>query len=205
MNFALPATSWTSARALLRNETSDLHAAVDRGFSLLLTAGLDGYRSFLRATAAAVLPLEHALATAGVADLLADWPERARSAALLADLAAVGIDEPEIPALSGWRDEAGLFGALYVLEGSRLGARVLRQRLSAADVPRLAGITQYLCHGEDRPLWPRFLACLEASPAVRRAPAAAVAGARAAFVLFAQAAAGVAVACTASSGAAHGR
>jgi heme oxygenase len=69
-------------------------------------------------------------------------------------------------------------GAAYVLEGSRLGASVLRPRVPDG-MP-----TRYLRHGEDGRLWSSFLKRLEEADCVRRRPQVAKAGALAAFSLF---------------------
>jgi heme oxygenase (biliverdin-IX-beta and delta-forming) len=160
-----------------------LHAVVDARFTPMLGAGETGYRSFLLASATAVFALEQALA-ADMNAILPDWAQRSRTAALRADLADLGVvDVPAAPPplLAG---EARQFGALYVLEGSRLGAKLLLPELLAHGSSRVRAATRYLRHGEGRRLWPSFLAHLESSEAVRRRPDDAIAGARAAFALF---------------------
>jgi heme oxygenase (biliverdin-IX-beta and delta-forming) len=173
-----------SMRALLRASTARLHAVVDARFAPMLGSGEAGYRSFLLASAAAVLALEQALLAADVDAILPDWAQRARTAALRADLADLGIIDVPVappPLLAG---EARQFGALYVLEGSRLGAKLLLPELLARGSTRVQAATRYLRHGEGRRLWPSFLAQLESSQATRRRPDDAIAGARAAFALF---------------------
>ena len=117
--------------------------------------------------------------------LLPDWNERSRSAALDADLAELGIPCPPVATAPRLDGEAFLFGVLYVLEGSRLGARLLTRQILANGDPHLRRATRYLRHGEGKPFWQTFLARLEASIAVRRSPERAVAGAVAAFACFA--------------------
>ena len=173
-----------STRALLRASTARLHAVVDARFAPMLRSGEAGYRSFLLASAAAVFPLEQALLAADVDAVLPDWAQRTRSAALRADLADLGVTDVPVappPLLAG---EARQFGALYVLEGSRLGAKLLLPELLARGGTRVRAATRYLRHGEGRRLWPSFLAYLESSEAARRCPDDAIAGARAAFALF---------------------
>lgn len=72
-------------------------------------------------------------------------------------------------------------GLLYVLEGSRLGARVLARRVRRAgsDLP-----LAYLAHGEDEDLWRSFLTWLEARPKVGLRTDEAEAGARYGFRCF---------------------
>lgn len=173
-----------SMRARLRASTAGLHAVVDARFVPMLGCGEAGYRSFLRASAAAVFALEQALLAADVDAILPDWAQRARTAALRADLADLGVIDVPVappPLLAG---EARQFGALYVLEGSRLGAKLLLPELLARGGTRVRAATRYLRHGEGRRLWPSFLAQLESSQATRRCPDDAIAAARAAFALF---------------------
>ena len=172
-----------SLRDYLRAATAAHHPAVDARFGALLDRGESGYARFLEASAEGVFPLEQALADAGVAMLLADWPRRARSAALAADLADLGASLPAPVDPPAVRGEAGILGVLYVLEGSRLGAAMLTKRLAAHPSARVRGATRYLRHGESG-FWASFLAVLEKSEAARRNPAAVVAGARTAFALF---------------------
>ena len=157
---------------------------VDARFAPMLGSAETGYRSFLLASAAAVFPLEQALLAAKVDAIVPDWARRSRTAALRADLADLGIiDVPAAPPPL-LAEEARQFGALYVLEGSRLGAKLLLPELLARGSTRVQAATRYLRHGEGHWLWPSFLAYLESSEAARRCPDDAIAGARAAFALF---------------------
>lgn len=171
-------------RALLRGSTAGLHAAVDARFAPLLSCGEAGYRSFLLASAAAVLPLEQALLPAGVGSLLPDWTRRTRTAALRADLADLGVTDVALPPPPPLAGAARVFGALYVLEGSRLGARLLVPDLLAGGNTRVQAATRYLRHGEGHRLWQSFVAHLESSRPVRERSDEAIAGARMAFALF---------------------
>ena len=102
----------------------------------------------------------------------------------IADLADLGLSVPSAarpPSLGG---DANQFGVLYVLEGSRLGAKVLIRLLASPGLQTLFPL-RYLRHGEGLPLWPTFVEQLESSAAVRRSPADAIAGAHTAFGWFA--------------------
>jgi heme oxygenase len=171
-------------RALLRNSTAGLHAAVDARFAPLFDAGEAGYRSFLFASASAVFPLEQALLTAGVGSLLPDWTRRTRTAALRADLADLGVTDVALATAPPLAGAAQMFGALYVLEGSRLGAKMLVGDLLAGGSERIQAATRYLRHGEGHRLWQSFLTHLETSQPARACPGEAIAGARMAFALF---------------------
>lgn len=144
-----------SRRALLREATGPQHRALDEQLAGLDLGDADSYRSFLEATAAALVPLETLLASSGVAVEVLDWDRRRRTDQVRADLLALGgrVQPLDIEMTALSRDE--LFGVLYVLEGSRLGARVLLQRVPARITAR-----SYLSAG-DHASWPTFLARLE--------------------------------------------
>ena len=116
------------ARAALRAATAAEHREVDAAFSRFRLGDETGYRDFLLAQAAGFLPVEQALDEGGAAKILPDWPQRRRGDLLRADLAALTVTLPEpfsVPAfISG---KASMFGAIYVLEGSRLGGAVLKK------------------------------------------------------------------------------
>lgn len=172
-----------SLRDHLRAATSESHAALDDKVAAWRLQTLSGYGAFLTASAAALAPLEVALETAGVGAWLPDWPGRARRHAVAADLAGLGLRAPEIDtAVVPSRDFGA--GLLYVLEGSRLGARFLARQVRAAD----AGLPlAYLTHGESQDLWRSFLSWLDAIPKVGFRTDAAEEGARYGFQYFSDA------------------
>lgn len=144
------------ARNALRAATADAHRRVDAAFSRFDLATRPGYAGFLAAQAAAFLPLEAALDEAGAAALLDDWPERRRGEALRADLAALNVTLPELfPAPSFLSGKAPLFGAIYVLEGSRLGGAVLK-RAVPREFPR-----RFLDARQPAGSWRRLLQSLD--------------------------------------------
>src|SRR3712207_172129 len=79
----------STRRAALKIATEARHRALDARVATLNLAHADEYRAFLEASAAALLPLEALLTASGAADHIADWPQRLRSPALRADLAAL--------------------------------------------------------------------------------------------------------------------
>jgi heme oxygenase (biliverdin-IX-beta and delta-forming) len=175
-------------RSLLKEATADAHRDLDARLTGLDLASLDGYRRFLEANAAALWPVEDALEAAGVADMFADWPQRARRAAMSADLARVGGELRPLPAMPGL-NRNGVFGALYVLEGSRLGAKYLLRGVAAAADPVVAAATAYLSHGAGQHFWQTYLTALEQEPATASDATEIVAAANSAFAMFAEAAA----------------
>jgi heme oxygenase len=117
-----------NARAALRAATGDAHARVDALFSRFDLTDEGGYRDFLLAQAEGFLPIEAALDEAKAQAVLPDWPERRRGDLLRADLAALNVTPPEpFSAPSFLSVKAPMLGAIYVLEGSRLGGAVLKQ------------------------------------------------------------------------------
>ena len=167
-------------RDRLRAATFQDHAALDAAVSALDFETAFGYAGFLWASAAALIPLELALERAGVGGWLEDWPLRSRRAALALDLADLGVPVP-VSNLQPTPTRAFGVGLLYVLEGSRLGARVLAKRVrgAGADSP-----IAYLTHGDDARPWRSFLTWLEAQPKVGLRTDEAIAGARYGFQCF---------------------
>ena len=163
-------------RAKLRAATADDHRRTEAGFAASLASLPDSYPDFLMA---------HAMAFPAVGAALSarlDWPSWSeRWADLKSDLATLGLAAPRPVALAAAASRAEALGMAYVLEGSRMGSALLLRDLPA-DLPNA-----YLAGGGDRAPWLRLLALLEsASP---EAESGAIAGARAAFAAFGQAAA----------------
>lgn len=118
-----------TARAALRAATAAEHERVDTLFSRYNLEAASGYRLFLLAQAAAFLPVEAALDSAGAGGILGDWPLRKRTALLAADLAALGETPPPPLAAPEFDTPAATIGGLYVLEGSRLGGALLKRTI----------------------------------------------------------------------------
>jgi heme oxygenase (biliverdin-IX-beta and delta-forming) len=162
-----------TAIAELRAATSADHDAVDAGFGDFALGTREGYRDFLTAHAR-ILPLAERLIRPEA--LLDDWA--GRTAALLADLAALGRAAPDELDFALPEGEAARWGALYVMEGSRLGGAVLAKQV-ADDLP-----AAYLGARHGPGGWRALLAKLDeadAGPAWREQ---AVAGAKALFAAY---------------------
>jgi heme oxygenase len=179
-----PSENPEQMRFRLKRATAHAHARLDQGFASPSLQSCSDYSRFLRANAAALLPLEAWLETSGVSGMLPDWNRRRRSAAILADLDDLcAVADPLSLALAPL-SAAATFGVLYVLEGSRLGARYLAATCAASTDTRVRGAMRYLRHGEDDRLWPSFVVSLERSAEVRNAPQDCIAGALEAFAVF---------------------
>lgn len=117
-----------SARQALRDATGFAHGRVDAAYSRFDLASEPGYRVFLLAQAEALRPIERTLDDAGAAAVVPDWPDRRRAHLLLADLADLSVTAPEPFAKPSFiSGTASILGAIYVLEGSRLGGAVLKR------------------------------------------------------------------------------
>lgn len=166
-----------SAHKALRAGTAEAHERVDQLFSRYDLASLGSYRVFLLAQAEAHLPAERALEAGGVERLIVDWPGRRRAALLIEDLAELGVEpgSGEPPRLA---NPAALLGAVYVLEGSRLGGAVLKRGLPEA-APR-----RFLSAPQQPGAWRKLLALLDESLYEAETIAAACAAANQVFGLF---------------------
>lgn len=161
------------ARLALRQATLASHQRVDDLFTSFTLSDARSYASFLKAHARALAPLEAAAR-----------PDASRMALLTQDLAAMGEALPPALDLDEARGEGFRWGALYALEGSRLGGAVLARRVGS-DLPHA-----YLSAVHEKGGWVAFQERLDAAAegggegwldeAVR--------GAEAAFDLFATAA-----------------
>lgn len=121
------------ARAFLRDGTRAEHDRVDALFARLDLSARDDYVRFLVAQWRALQPVEQVLEREGIGALVPGWD--ARAAALQADLHALDAQPHEplpAPSLDG---TPALLGAWYVLEGSRLGGRLLARQVGP-DFPR---------------------------------------------------------------------
>lgn len=177
--------SFPGLRERLRDATADAHRELDARLSSLDLTVMAGYRRFLQASAGALLPLEAALEQADASRMFPDWPERSRRAAIAADLGLLGSAAHStvlVPPLT----PGGVLGTMYVLEGSRLGAKYLLKQVADADDPRINEATSYLGHGAGKRLWQSFLSKLRGEEACDEDEV--IRAARAAFAAFEQAA-----------------
>ncbi|WP_312270901.1 biliverdin-producing heme oxygenase [Pseudomonas sp.] len=155
--------STSSIRERLRQAGGELHQQVDALFSSYRLTDLDGYQTFLVAHAWALFPMEEMLESSGIEAMMPDWKQRRRRFALAEDLAMLGVSVPEYKPLQACSNEATLWGYAYVLEGSRLGGKMIARYVAGSDEPLVRAATHYLSHVPDSgPAgWPAFLAELE--------------------------------------------
>ena len=164
--------------------TRHLHDALDSRLVLSNLASRTGYVNYLLINWACV-SIEVALERAGIDQVLLDWERRRRRIALVKDLEALGVRPPSYAARTIDSDIGSLLGWSYVLEGSRLGGRVILQTIMTSSEPEIAGATGFLRHGGGEQLWESFkieMAKINGDPA---AIVRACTGATAAFRCFA--------------------
>lgn len=115
------------ARLVLRDRTRAQHDATEAAFAVYDLSKRHHYRAFLTAHAIALPGLEIAVTGRG-------WKGFQPRLPLLADdLAALGTWLPT-PMIASDTSDAGAWGVQYVLEGSKLGGRLLSKGLPE-DVP----------------------------------------------------------------------
>ena len=161
-------------RQALRDATMANHQRVDEIYSDFSLDTPAEYGAFLKAHARALMPLEK-LAR----------PDSPRLPQLMDDLAALGEAMPEPLAAEPGQGEAFRWGALYALEGSRLGGAMLERQV-APGLPRA-----YLKSTHRDGSWIAFQQALDAAAdgGGQEWIDSAVQGAEAAFALFAAGAA----------------
>jgi heme oxygenase (biliverdin-IX-beta and delta-forming) len=148
--------------------------------------------TFLEIIAAALLPLEAALVSAHVERLFPDWGRRSRSEAILADIARVGGIVRPSPALEPL-GSGSVLGTMYVLEGSRLGAKAMLRQVLQSQHPEVHEGSVFLSHGSGSNLWQSFDSALELHGLRSSDDRPVVGAARRAFGLFAAAASTIAL------------
>lgn len=167
-----------TATAFLRARTRADHEAVDAAFGGF---GLDtpaGYGAFLTAHARILAVAERVLDPGA---LLPGW--EGRTQALQSDLASLAIAWPAEIDLVLPAGEAARWGAIYVLEGSRLGGLYL-SRAVPEPLPKAYLSAKHVSGG-----WKQFLDRLDQSDTGPAWRAEALAGARALFAAYISAAA----------------
>lgn len=136
--------------AQLRTQTACLHKQIEAHLGLPgAIQTLDDYRAWLSRFLGLYGPLEQSLAR------FSEWgdhrlilPSPNHSTRLAADLQAVGIDPASVPRMPATLlprlpTFAHALGALYVLEGSTLGGRVILRDVEARIGLQITGATQF--------------------------------------------------------------
>lgn len=173
----------TAIRDVISEATQTSHGRLDIALSRLDLAIPVYYEGFLRSQAEALFPIEAALGARGIEDHIPDWQLRVRTPALTRDLETLGISCNPLP-MPDFKSVAEMLGAVYVLEASRMGERVMLARLAEHPDSEAMNATAYLRHGFGKRFWPSFLTLLENHPDALSDPAGVVHGAKIAFAMF---------------------
>lgn len=121
-----------SARFALKEATNEAHETLDAAMSRFDLTDVGDYGRFLTAQAAALFPMEATLDHAGAQVHYHPWQAARRGPALAADMHALGLPIPPPVAIQPIVGEPDIFGTLYVLEGSRLGGKMLARGVPEA-------------------------------------------------------------------------
>ncbi len=166
-------TETLSTVARLRAATASDHDAVDAGFGRYDLSDADDYRAFLIAHAKALPAVE-----AWLAAIPGLGAVRSRETALAEDLAALGEHMPAPMPFDVTPSAAAGWGAMYVVEGSRLGGIMLSRSVPEGMPSAYLG-SKHLS-GE----WRALLAAIDEEPADDAWIEQAIVGAKAAFDLY---------------------
>lgn len=149
-----------SIRDGLIEATASLHRQVDSLFSMDRITTPRGYGAMLMSHAAVVPGTEAFLRRSRHLVDLPRFEERMRTTALENDMRALKLAPASAAPMSFLNSRGAVAGLLYVLEGSRLGATVIRRRLakSGASYP-----TDFLSHGENCGFWQSYLSWLQST------------------------------------------
>ncbi|MCL6697734.1 biliverdin-producing heme oxygenase [Sphingomonas sp. NSE70-1] len=144
-----------SVASIIRSRTRHEHVRTEVIYTDFDLQTRQGYKRFLIAQASASLAVEQSLEKAGVADVVDDWPDRRRSHLIYDDLDELSIGAIRIQPPTSLGSWAEILGAVYVLEGSRLGGKVLRKQVFQS------APTRFLDAQGKPGAWRAFLAELE--------------------------------------------
>ena len=165
------------ARSMLRSSTATEHERVDAAFGNYLLADRAHYIAFLKAQAEAFLPVEAAIDDAQPERMLPDWPSRRRAPLLKRDLAALDVTLEPLAEFPVPTSPEALLGAIYVLEGSRLGGKFLERQI--AD-----GLPREFMSAHDSASWRELVGIIDERLQSTEQIEAAIASARSVFALF---------------------
>jgi heme oxygenase len=151
-------------RTKLRARIAILHTRLDRLVSSSCLGDKLRLGCLLTIHYDALKLLVPALERAGAEHVCPGWEGRSRLAALEEDLRALGMrPNKNLACPPSFGREPEIWGALYAVEGSRLGNRIILRRVMECGSEAERRATLFLTHGlEDRTAWGGFLARLEA-------------------------------------------
>ncbi|HEV7323315.1 MAG TPA: biliverdin-producing heme oxygenase [Ensifer sp.] len=143
----------------LRSRTREGHQQVDAAVGTLST--LEDYRHYVARLLPFRIAMEEALRNVAWPD---GWNRQPCKIAdtLAQDATDLGLSPMRHPQADlDLADPSALLGALYVLEGSTLGARVLCHRAAALGLDETFGARHLVLMSNDTTRWPSFLSLLD--------------------------------------------
>jgi heme oxygenase (biliverdin-IX-beta and delta-forming) len=150
-------------RTMLRARIAALHARLDRMVNSSCLGDTLRLGRLLTIHYDALMLLVPALERAGAEHVCPGWEGRSRLAALEEDLMVLRTRPYRPPAhRPSFAREPEIWGALYALEGSRLGNRIILRRVMECGSEDERRATQFLADGlKDRTAWSEFVAQLD--------------------------------------------
>lgn len=161
----------TAAEAL-KHETAKGHREAEEVLLPRLTAiqSAEDYRAVIKMFYGFFLPVEKVLRGYVKPSVLADVNERRSSKLLIEDLETLGCtaaDAPLCKDLPGIDSVAKSFGAMYVLEGSTLGGRMIAKMLAKNEAVPPDALRFFKGYGEDTGAkWKAFVEAINQQPDV---------------------------------------
>ncbi|QEU10730.1 biliverdin-producing heme oxygenase [Paracoccus yeei] len=146
-------------RHALMAATRDLHETLDTGIGGFRSA--QDYARYVQGSLAFRQAIEQELARGDDAG----WQVLPLAPSLRGDLTDLGLSEWPVPAAPALEGAAARAGAYYVLEGSALGARLLKRRAGELGLDQGRGARHLAAQTRDAGRWSRFLAWLDGSGA----------------------------------------
>jgi heme oxygenase (biliverdin-IX-beta and delta-forming) len=148
---------------MLRDRIAALHAGLDYVISSSCVGGAIRLGRLLTIHYDALALVVPALERAGAEHVCPGWEGRSRLAALEEDLRVLRARSHRILTHPpSFVREPEIWGALYAIEGSRLGNRIILDRVMEGGSEDERRATQFLAHGlEDRTAWGGFVAQLD--------------------------------------------
>lgn len=157
-----------AASAVVKEATQLLHTEVENLLMPKLTSisSTADYAAVLRVFYGYFFPLEQRLQQYLTPEKLPDMASRRKAGAILHDLNAIGYTDESLPVcrqLPRITSVAEAFGALYVMEGSTLGGKMIARMLRKNEALAIAdeALTFFSGYGDETgSRWKSFLAAL---------------------------------------------
>lgn len=172
----------SNLRLRLREETRDAHTSVDTLFGQYDIATREGLSITLQAHAIALRRTLAALP--GRQTFMHARTLLVMLAAIESDLAALGVPAPDADQVEMKDGDIHPLGLIYVIAGSRLGARILLSDIEGSSDPDVASATRYFACPESDEMWKNVSSALKAWTGSTHEEKEIIASAQTAFLWF---------------------